>query len=204
VTICLVTDRRRRDPVAQAAQASAAGIDLIHIREHDLGASALAAMVSAVVDAVRGTATRVVVNDRIDVAIACAAHGVHLREDSIPPASARSLAPRGFLIGRSIHGVDEAVKGAESVDYLIAGTVFATSSKPEGHALLGTEGLREIVRAVRVPVLAIGGMTRERLAEVAAAGAAGIAAIGLFDGEMIAAPEVVRWRLLFDSARSAF
>jgi thiamine-phosphate diphosphorylase len=204
VTICLVTDRRRRDPVAQAAQASAAGIDLIHIREHDLGASALAAMVSAVVDAVRGTATRVVVNDRIDVAIACAAHGVHLREDSIPPASARSLAPRGFLIGRSIHGVDEAVKGAESVDYLIAGTVFATSSKPEGHALLGTEGLREIVGAVRVPVLAIGGMTRERLAEVAAAGAAGIAAIGLFDGEMIAAPEVVRWRLLFDSARSAF
>jgi thiamine-phosphate diphosphorylase len=204
VTICLVTDRRRRDPVAQTAQASAAGIDLIHIREHDLGASALAAMVSAVVDAVRGTATRVVVNDRIDVAIACAAHGVHLREDSIPPASARSLAPRGFLIGRSIHGVDEAVKGAESVDYLIAGTVFATSSKPEGHALLGTEGLREIVRAVRVPVLAIGGMTRERLAEVAAAGAAGIAAIGLFDGEMIAAPEVVRWRLLFDSARSAF
>jgi thiamine-phosphate pyrophosphorylase len=203
VTICLVTDRRRCEPVAQAAQAAAAGIDLIQIREHDLEASALAAMVSAVLAAVRGTATRIVVNDRLDAAIACGGHGVHLRADSIPPADARRLTPRGFLVGRSVHSVDEAVKAAESVDYLIAGTVFATSSKPEGHALLGTDGLREIVRSVRVPVLAIGGVTRGRLAEVAAAGAAGIAAIGLFGGEMAAAPEVLRWRQLFDSARSA-
>ena len=203
MTICLVTDRRRRDPVGQAAQAAAAGIDWVQIREHDLEASALAAMVSAVLDAVRGTPTRVVVNDRLDVAMACGAHGVHLRADSIPPADARRLAPRGFLVGRSVHGVAEAAQAAESVDYLIAGTVFATSSKPEGYALLGTDGLREIARAVRVPVLAIGGMTRERLAEVAAAGAAGLAAIGLFSGEMVAATEVVRWRQLFDRTRSA-
>lgn len=203
MTLCLVTDRRRADPVAQAERAAAAGIDLIQIRERDLDASALAAMVTAVLAAVGARATRVVVNDRLDVALACGAHGVHLRADSIPPAIARSLIPAGFLIGRSVHGVEEAMQVAADVDYLVAGTMFATTSKPPGHPRLGAAGLRAIVRAVRVPVLAIGGVTGDRIAEVAATGAAGIAAIGLFAGPRIEPEAIARWRMMFDSAGSA-
>ena len=127
----------------------------------------------------KGTATRVVVNDRIDVALACGADGVHLRGDSIPIRAARRLAPPGFLIGRSVHGVEEATAAGDA-DYLIAGTVFQSRSKPAATDLLGIEGLRAIVRAADRPVLAIGGVTGARIDEIAATGAAGFAAIGLF------------------------
>jgi thiamine-phosphate diphosphorylase len=121
----------------------------------------------------------VVVNDRLDIALTCGADGVHLRSDSIAVAAARRLAPAPFVIGRSVHRIDE-VAAARGADYLIAGTVFPSASKPGGHPLLGLEGLRAIAREATVPVLAIGGVTPERLGEAAAAGASGIAAIGLF------------------------
>jgi thiamine-phosphate pyrophosphorylase len=180
VIICLVTDRRRADPVLQAKRAADAGVDLIQVRERDLEASALAAIVTAVMRGVRGTETRVVVNDRLDIALACGADGVHLRSDSIPAQAARALAPAGFLVGRSVHGPDEAARSATHVDYLIAGTVFATASKPDAWRLIGVEGLRAIVGAVSVPVLAIGGVTADRAETIAECGAAGVAAIGLF------------------------
>ncbi len=201
--VCLVTDRRRADPVTQARQAAAAGVDLIQVRERDLEASALVEMVRAIVDAVSGGATRVVVNDRLDVALACGAHGVHLRTDSIPPSLARTLAPAGFLIGRSVHSAGEASRVAADVDYLIAGTVFTTASKPPGHVPLGVAGLRAIVRSVRVPVLAIGGVTSERIAELRGSGAAGIAAIGLFSQAMPPPAVIAAWRTAFDSVTPA-
>jgi thiamine-phosphate diphosphorylase len=191
VTICLVSDRRRLVPadappdasrrclVAQARHACSAGVDLIQIRERDLATAELARLVGDLLAVTRGTPTRIVVNDRLDVALACGAHGVHLRADSIPVEAARRLTPAAFLIGRSVHGVDEAIRAA-GADYLIAGTVFTTASKPEGQPLLGTDGLRSIVNASTVPVLAIGGITEDRIDEIAAAGAMGLAAIGLF------------------------
>jgi thiamine-phosphate diphosphorylase len=191
MTICVVTDRRRLVPpgapesdarrclLAQVRHAVDAGIELIQVRERDLDAAALASLVSDVCASVRGSATRVVVNDRLDVALACGAHGVHLRSDSIPVAAARRLAPPGFLIGRSVHGIDD-LGAALGADYLIAGTVFRSDSKGESHPLLGLEGLRAIARASQAPVLAIGGLTIDRVGDAAAAGAAGIAAIGLF------------------------
>ena len=209
-SLCLVTDRRRlagRDDgfdvardrlVAVIARAVCAGVDLIQIRERDLEARALARLVEDAIAVARPAGARVVVNDRLDVALACGASGVHLRGDSISPRAARTLAPPGFLIGRSVHGVAEAEQVAGDVDYLIAGTVFATPSKPEGHPLMGLDGLAAVVRAVEVPVLAIGGITIERLPKVAATGAAGIAGIGLFLED--ASPAV---RLWFDSTRSA-
>jgi thiamine-phosphate diphosphorylase len=180
--ICLVTDRRRL-PVGDLADlvrdAVDLGIDLIHVRERDLEAGALAALVAALLALTKGTSTRLVVNDRLDVALACGADGVQLRGDSIPVAAARRLAPPGFLIGRSVHGVSEAIAAADA-DYLVAGTVFPSASKAAGTPLLGVEGLRAIVRAVDRPVLAIGGVSEARIGEVADAGAAGFAAIGLF------------------------
>ena len=183
-----------------------AGIDLIQVRERDLEAGALAALVTELLAVTRDTPTRLVVNDRIDVALACGADGVHLRGDSIPIAAARRLAPAGFLIGRSVHGVDEAI-GAVGADYLIAGTVFSSASKPGQTPLLG-EGLRAIAAAVEMPVLAIGGIAGDRINDVAAAGAAGFAAIELFmdshHGAEVAGCRVVELRQTVKNARSRF
>jgi thiamine-phosphate diphosphorylase len=189
--ICLVTDRRRlagasADPDAaiaclarQAKHAVDAGVDLIQVREPDLEAGLLARLVTALLAVTAASSTRLVVNDRLDVALACGAAGVHLRADSIPVTAARRLAPAGFLVGRSVHGVAEAAAAADA-DYLIAGTVFPSASKPATAPLLGIDGLRAIVAAASRPVLAIGGMAGERIGAAAAAGAAGCAAIGLF------------------------
>jgi thiamine-phosphate pyrophosphorylase len=167
----------------QARHAIAAGVDVVQVREPSLDAATLSSVVSAMVLLARGSATRIVVNDRLDVALACGAGGVHLKADSVRPASARSIAPAGFSIGQSVHSVEEAAAAASDVDYLIAGTVWPSRSKHHDHRLIGTAGLGAIAAAVRVPVLAIGGVSIERVRHVATAGAAGIAAIGLFIGE---------------------
>jgi thiamine-phosphate pyrophosphorylase len=217
--ICLVTDQRRLVAaaaapgapraclVAQVRHAVDAGIDLIQVRERDLEAGELADLVTELLAVTRDTPTRLVVNDRIDVALACGADGVHLRGDSIPIPAARRLAPAGFLIGRSVHGVDEAI-GAVGADYLIAGTVFSSASKPGQTPLLGVEGLRAIAAAVEMPVLAIGGIAGDRINDVAAAGAAGFAAIELFmgshHGAEVAGCRVVELRQTVKNARSRF
>ena len=211
--ICLVTDRRQCDPIAQATEAVAAGIDLIQIRERDLEAADLVVLVRAVLRIARQgetvghgsrprKRTSVVVNDRLDVALACGADGVHLRGDSMSAESVRSAAPPAFLIGRSIHAAGQA-RDAGPVDYLIAGTVFRTASKAEDAPLIGLDGLASIVRVAPAPVLAIGGVTVDRVGAIAAAGAAGIAAIGLFAGAEPLASVVEAARIRFDTARSA-
>lgn len=188
----LVTDRRRlsaggadvasarRCLVEQARHAIEAGVDYVQVRERDLEAADLAAIVAEVIALARGSGTRILVNDRLDVAIACGASGVHLRSDSMAVWSARAIAPRGFVVGKSVHAIEDAVAAAEGADYLIAGTVWPTESKDAGHTVIGAAGLARIAAAVGVPVLAIGGVTLERLPEVARAGAAGAAGVGLF------------------------
>jgi thiamine-phosphate diphosphorylase len=200
VTLCLVTDRRRADVLEQARRAVDAGVDLIHVREPDLDAAPLAALVAGVLTLTHGSPTRVVVNDRLDVALACVADGVHLRADSIGVVEARRLAPAGFLVGRSVHSVAES-RAAGEADYVIAGTVFETASKPGLVQCLGLDGLRAIVRACPVPVLAIGGITADRLPDVAATGAAGAAAIGLFASGSLA-DIVARARAAFDTSKA--
>lgn len=190
----LVTDRRRlaagTDPEAdptsareclltQTDYAIDAGIDYVQVREPDLGGALLADLVTELVRRARGSRTQILVNDRLDVAVTTGAHGVHLRGDSISVAEARRLAPPPFIVGRSVHSLEEAAAAADA-DYLIAGTVWRSASKPAAHALLGPEGFSGIARAVRTPVLAIGGVTVSRARTVAALGGAGIAAIGLF------------------------
>jgi thiamine-phosphate pyrophosphorylase len=203
--LCLVSDRRRVMPAGTdsllrlVAHAASAGVDLIHVREPDLDDRRLAALVAAAVAAVQGTGARVVVNDRLDVALSAGAHGVHLRADSISATAVRELAPGGFLIGRSIHSRAEAVLAARSgVDFLVAGTVYPTISKPDGSPLLGVSGLTEVVRAVDVPVLAIGGVVADKVWDIAAAGAAGVAAIGLFADVPTDANDVLFDRTLRD------
>jgi thiamine-phosphate diphosphorylase len=199
--LCAVTDRRRLAVddagdanviVAQARDAADAGIDLFQIREPDLPDRVLFELTQRVLAAVAaaGSGTRVLVNDRLDVALAAGAHGVHLRGQSFSAARARAItgaraSAASFLIGRSVHSVEEAVaaEAAGGLDYLILGAMFPTSSKPADHPLAGIETLRAAVQACRrLPILAIGGITLENAEQIARAGAAGLAAIGLFLG----------------------
>ncbi len=211
--ICLVTPGAAGAPLsATLAQrvaaldalirdAVGAGIDAVQIREPDLTARLLAEVVDAAVGASRGSPTRILVNDRVDVALAAGADGVHLGARSVGAARVREIAPAGFLIGRSIHTVDEArAAAAGPVDYLVAGTVFASASKLGETRLLGARGLAEIVGAVSVPVLAIGGVDLDKMPSVARAGASGFAAIGLFS----AAHARSRLREIVARARDAF
>jgi thiamine-phosphate pyrophosphorylase len=158
-------------------------VHLVQIRERDLDARDLLRLVRSCVAAVRHTSTRVIVNDRLDVAIAAGAHGVHLRGDSMPAARARTMAPTPFLIGRSVHDAEETERVAQEggLDYLIFGPVFETSSKP-GSPPAGLDALRLVVSRTTLPVIAVGGVTSDRIAAVTAAGAVGFAAISLFAG----------------------
>ena len=192
MVLCLVTDRRRlaaalglgdgdsiealRQQVSGAAEA---GIDYVQVREPDLEARALADLVRTLVRATASSGAKVLVNDRVDVALAAGAAGVHLKEQSILPGEVRRLAPPGFVIGCSVHGVD-AISARKSADFLIAGTVMPTASKrPVDY--LNKDGLRRIVEAAAgQPVLGIGGLDLTSIPLLASAGAAGMAAIGAF------------------------
>lgn len=192
--ICLVTDRRvltdatdrdedrsLRQLLALIGDCADAGVDIVQIREPDLPDRQLLALVRGAVDRVRTTSARVVVNDRPDVALAAGAGGVHLKDDARSAARVRTLGPAGWIVGRSVHDVSAARRAAESgaVDYLLAGTVFRSASKP-GRQPLGLAALRGIVRAVSRPVLAIGGVGATEAPAVADTGAAGVAGIRLF------------------------
>jgi len=192
--VCLVSDRSRlppsTDPNAplpalgpladRLVLAGEAGIDLLQIREPDLSAGELIGLIQDVRGRLQG-ASRIVVNERVDVALAAEADGVHLKSDSIPTALVRRHVPAAFLVGRSVHGVEEArAAAAEGADYLIFGTVFPSGSKPRGHRTAGLDALAVVTAAVEIPVLAIGGISLNTVAAAAEAGADGVAAIGLF------------------------
>jgi thiamine-phosphate pyrophosphorylase len=192
-----VTDRRRFGLsidalVDRAALAAQQGVDVIQIRERDLPDRELVSLVARIVTAASGTGARVLVNDRADIAIAAGAAGVHLRADSMPASRVRTIVPPGFLVGRSVHTIaeaDAAIAGG-GCDYLLFGTVYASMGKPEGHPVAGLARLEEVCRRSPLPVIAIGGVDRSRVAAVRRAGAAGFAAIGLFMG-LTPLPQVV-------------
>jgi len=199
----MITDRRRfavEDAFVQrVATVAAAGVNLVQVRERDMEARDLSRLVARCVTAVRNTRTRILVNDRLDVALTSGAHGVHLRGDSMPASRARALAPIGFLIGRSVHSVAEAVTAhAEGgLDYLLFGAVFATASKP-GQPPAGVQALADVVGATPLPVLAVGGISSDTAPQLDGAGCAGFAAIGWFaDGDEATVAERmngVSWR----------
>ncbi len=215
---CLVTDRRRLADaslpstgedalVRQVRWAAASGVDLVQIRERDLPGAQLETLVARCVEAARGTPTRVLVNERVDVAVAAGAAGVHLPGTGPEAARLRPVVPPSFVIGRSVHSAGEAAaaEARGGLDYLILGTIFPTASKPGLDRPAGLDELARAATACRLPVLAIGGVTHATIPAVAQAGAAGIAAIGLFaatdEDEAAWRERVVEARRLFDRSR---
>lgn len=196
----------RKILLEKIAAAAAAGVDWIQIREKDLSGKESSSLTREAVRLAMGSSpgaakapilsrteaareevsTRILVNDRLDVALAAQASGVHLGEKSLPAGEAQRLAKslhreKDFLIGVSCHSLETA-KAAErsGANYLFFGPVFATPSKAAYGAPKGIERLAEVCRAVTVPTLAIGGVTLENAADCLSAGASGIAAIRLF------------------------
>ena len=188
--VCLITSRRQLAPDARTTQEAVAAldrwlddaigaVDLLQIREPDLSARLLWELVRSVAGRAAGSGTAILVNDRADVARAAGADGVHLPAAGPPCGRVRALGPARWLVGRSTHTIEEIRTGADA-DYLIFGTVFPSASKPAGAPVRGLDGLARAAAVATVPVLAVGGLDVERAARCRRAGAAGVAAIGLF------------------------
>ncbi len=181
VVLTLVSDRRRAGTLGlpKLAEAAArAGIDLIQVREKDLEDCALRTLVAAVLAATEGTAARVLVNGRVDVAVSAGASGVQLPEDGLPVADVKRSFP-DLVIGASRHSVDGVKRAeAEGADFVLFGPVWSTPGK-EARAV-GLGALARAASQVHIPVHAIGGVEPGNARAAVEAGAAGIAAIRPF------------------------
>ena len=192
--LCYVTDRRGLSgtpglaiklQIEKIERAAKAGVDWIQLREKDLSGRESAGMTARAM-ACAGSGTAILVNDRADVACAIGASGVHLGGRSLPAEEARRLANcccagKDFLVGVSAHSLEEAIQSEQAgADYVIFGPVFATPSKADFGRPQGVQRLQEVSNRLTIPVLAIGGVTTKNAGECLAAGAAGIAAIRLF------------------------
>lgn len=178
--LCLVTDRRVCPPDELPGRVSAAiagGVDIVQLRDKDEAGGALLEQANALREVTQGTAI-LLVNERADVAAACGAEGVQLGETAMPTAAVRPILPVGTIVGRSVHSVEGATDArASGADFLLVGTMFATRShpgeEPSGPSLL--ERIRDA--GVGAPLLAIGGITADNVAQVMHAGADGAAVI---------------------------
>lgn len=177
---------RPRSVVEVVAAVLEAGGRAVQLRNKGDTARELVAVGRELRTVTRASGALLFVNDRLDVALAVEADGVHLGPHDLPVAAVRAVAPAGFLIGRSADDPEVARSAVDDgADYIGCGTVYATSTKADAGDVIGLEGLRSVVEAVPVPVVGIGGITPERAGEVAAAGAAGVAVVGA----VMAAPD---------------
>lgn len=149
---------------------------MVQLREKDLSARDLYELGKRLMDAIGGRAD-LIVNDRVDAAIAIGAAGVQLPENGLPPSVVRGLVGSKVLIGRSVHSVDGAIEAeARGVDFLIAGTIFAGSGPQKG-PIRGTAFLRQLSREISIPFLAIGGVDAGNAGLAMEAGSSGVAVI---------------------------
>jgi thiamine-phosphate pyrophosphorylase len=161
----------------------AAGLKAVQLREKDLAVRDLLGLAHALRDSTRRHGARLLINDRADVALAVGADGVQRAGTSLPVSALRAISPPGFLIGASVHDIDEArAAAAEGADFLLFGPVYDTPSKRQYGPPQGLAALEKVSAAVNTPVLGVGGVTPERVGEVTRAGAAGVAVIGAILG----------------------
>ncbi|MGD0309044.1 MAG: thiamine phosphate synthase [Acidobacteriota bacterium] len=161
------------------------GVDFVQLREKDLPDAELLALTRATVRFAGGTKCRIIVNGRIDIALAGRAHGVHLPSSGITSADLKPHLPRNFIMGVSAHSRPQAQRAAAGgADYILLGPIFPTPSKLKYGKPLGLRRFGRICGALTLPVLGLGGIRPDRIAEVLDAGAIGIAGISLFQDEL--------------------
>ena len=179
--LCLVTDRTQtggRDLVDVIRECLVAGLPAVQVREKDLGAADLAALCRAVRGPTADRGALLIVNDRVDVALAVGADAVQRTSTSLPIADIRAIADKRLRIGASVHSLDEGrAAEAAGADWIVFGPVYDTPSKRRYGPPQGIGALERLARAVDVPVIAIGGITPERVSDVCRAGAHGVAVI---------------------------
>jgi thiamine-phosphate pyrophosphorylase len=179
--LSLVTDRsqtRGRDLAALVEECLEAGLPAVQVREKDLSAAELAALCRRLREPTRKHGALLIVNDRADVALAVGADAVQRTHASLSVAEIRAVAETRLRIGASVHSWQDAVTAeAEGADWVVFGPIYDTASKRQYGAPQGLSKLERTVRAVSIPVIAIGGITPDRVAEVRAAGAHGVGAI---------------------------
>jgi thiamine-phosphate pyrophosphorylase len=177
----LVTDRHQtngRPLVPLLQRVLAAGVSAIQLRERDLSAKELVTLAREVQAAMAARRSQLLINDRIDVALALEGVGVHLRSNSLPVSIARQLLGAQRLLGISVHAVEEAVQvESQGVDYIVLGPIYETPTKQMFGPPLGIQTLEKACRLVRIPIIGIGGVTAARVREMRCAGAFGVAVI---------------------------
>jgi len=158
---------------------SAGGATLVQLREKGMPAREFYEQAKAAVDVAVQRGVQLIINDRVDVALAVGAHGVHLGQDDMPPEAARKLLGPNAVIGYSSHNIEQAIAATKlPIDYLAIGPIFATTTKSDTAPVLGLEGLRAVRQAIgSIPLVAIGGITSANAAGVIAAGADSVAMI---------------------------
>lgn len=170
-----------------ARQAVLGGATIIQLRDKGRSCTELTALGREIAAITQTAGAVFIVNDRLDVAIACGADGVHLGQDDLPVSTARQLAPPGFIIGVSVGTIEEAVEAERGgADYLALSPTFSTGSKDDAGPGHGLDRLRQVCRTVRIPVIAIGGINRTNVRDVIAAGAEGVAVISA----VVASPKI--------------
>ena len=179
--LLLVTDRHQtmgRPLVSLLQQVFTVAAPAIQLRERDLSARELLTLAREVQAVTASRRSQLLVNDRIDVALALEGVGVHLRSNSLPVPVARQLLGAQRLLGISVHAVEEAVQAeAQGADYIVLGPIYETPSKQMFGPPLGIDTLEKACRRVRIPIIGIGGVTAARAREMRQAGAFGVAVI---------------------------
>jgi len=195
LSLTLVTDRtqtRGRDLAAVIGECLAEGLPAVQVREKDLTAGELAALCRRLRPLTRDYGARLIVNDRLDVALAVGADGVQRTGTSLSLRDMRAVAGQRLQIGASVHSLDEALGAQrEGADWIVFGPVYDTASKRAYGPPQGLDRLAEVARAVRIPVIAIGGITPERVADVLASGGRGV---GVISGILAAASPAAETR----------
>lgn len=202
----VVTDREvggGRSHLDQACLAVAGGADVVQVRDKEMCTADLLRTARAVRAVTASAGALLIVNDRLDVALAAGADGVHLGQDDLPVEAARALAPPGFLIGVSVGDVAEARAAVEGgADYVALSPTFSTGTKADAGPGHGLAALHEIRAAVSVPLLGIGGIGPENVAEVIAAGADGAAVVSAVVGQEDAEGAARRMKNLIAAAKA--
>lgn len=177
----LVTDRHQtngRPLVPLLQRLLTAGVSVIQLRERDLSAKELVTLAREVQAVMAARRSQLLINDRIDVALALEGVGVHLRSNSLPVSIARQLLGAQRLLGISVHAVEEAVQvESQGADYIVLGPIYETPTKQMFGPPLGIQTLEKTCRLVRIPIIGIGGVTAARVREMRCAGAFGVAVI---------------------------